>query len=170
MQEVWKQIPDFNGKYEVSNLGRVRSYFYGKSPRLRSLSNLHGYKGVVLCRNKKEHLRLVHRLVAQAFIPNPENKSDVNHIDGDKTNNCVKNLEWCTPHENNIHARDTLGHDFATGRRGKGIPVRCIETGVIYPTASDAARAYNKNLSSVSALLRHPKRYKTVAGLHWEYA
>lgn len=113
MQEVWKDIPEYEGLYQVSNKGRVRSLdhetFNGKyvcnykgKERIQSVA--HGYYAVTLCKRGVQHFHFVHRLVASAFLPNPQKLPDVNHIDANKLNNCVSNLEWCTPLENNRHA------------------------------------------------------------------
>ena len=112
-QEQWKQIKEFNGEYEVSNLGRVRSMkrYYGMvgriMPQTRQPSGRGGkltYFAVMLHMNNKSYCRKVHRLVAEAFIPNPDNLPQINHKDGCKTNNHVSNLEWCTAKENTRHA------------------------------------------------------------------
>ena len=112
-QEQWKQIKEFNGEYEVSNLGRVRSMkrYYGMvgriMPQTRQPSGRGGkltYFAVMLSKNNKSYCRKVHRLVAEAFIPNPDNLPQINHKDGCKTNNHVSNLEWCTAKENTRHA------------------------------------------------------------------
>jgi hypothetical protein len=110
MQEIWKSIEGFEGLYEVSNLGNVRSlprtvknrYFPGKNRSLTSQKT--GYKAVTLTGKGKRITDYVHRLVAKAFIANPENKPAINHIDSDRTNNNVMNLEWCTFQENIDHA------------------------------------------------------------------
>jgi hypothetical protein len=100
MQEVWKDIPGHEGYYQVSNFGRVRRCYILK-PEIREIKNT-GYAQTRIFIQKKKYA--VHRLVAEAFIPNPKNKPQVNHIDGNPQNNHYKNLEWCTPLENARHA------------------------------------------------------------------
>lgn len=115
--EVWKDIVGYEGKYQVSNLGYIKSLemwtgdkYIKRDKILRgSLSN-NGYLYVSLCKGGKAKKYKVNRLVAQAFIENPYNLPITNHIDGDKTNNCVDNLEWTTQSEN-------LKHAYRTGLR-----------------------------------------------------
>lgn len=97
--EVWITINEFP-KYEISNFGRVKN---NKNRILKIGTHRDGYKQVCLRKNKKSYTRKIHRLVAIAFIPNPENKPVVNHIDEDRTNNQVENLEWMTVKENNLY-------------------------------------------------------------------
>lgn len=102
MEEIWKTIVGFEGKNEVSNLGRVRSLTKNKLMTISMRGN-EPYPFVQLQYNGRPRPYRIHRLVAEAFIPNPDKKPCVNHIDFDKTNNCVNNLEWVTYSENTCH-------------------------------------------------------------------
>ena len=111
-KEIWKDIEGYEGKYQVSNLGRVRSLLNIRGNKreipkiLKGYLDRYGYLLVRLYKNSKPKPLLVHRLVAKDFIPNPKNKSQVNHINGIKTDNRVRNLEWDTAKENTRHAFD----------------------------------------------------------------
>lgn len=97
--EIWKDIPGYEGKYQVSNLGNVLSLNYeGRNIKqlLKPRAQHTGYLRVGLSNNGQTKDYLIHKLVATVFINNPYNYKEVNHIDEDKTNNCVSNLEWCT--------------------------------------------------------------------------
>lgn len=100
-KEIWKPILNYEGLYEVSNWGRIKSFKFGKERILKPGTNKYGYLIVILCKNGKVKHFYVHRLVAEAFIPNPHNYPCVNHKDECKTNNNVNNLEWCTYTYNN---------------------------------------------------------------------
>ena len=105
-QEQWKPIDGTDGKYEVSNLGHVRTN--GQRPGLLTLTKQKsGYRYAMIEIDGKSCNRRVHRLVAQHFLPNPDNMKEVNHIDGNKGNNHVSNLEWCTRSQNVKHSFDT---------------------------------------------------------------
>lgn len=145
MEEIWKDVIGYEGLYQVSNLGRVKSldrYYIGvwKTPVkmngiiLNPKFHKH-YLHVNISVNGNLKRFSIHRLVAIAFIPNHENKPFVNHKDGNKLNNCVSNLEWCTPKENDIHASamglkafgerngyHKLTNDLVKEIRGKYIP------------------------------------------------
>lgn len=154
MEEIWKDITGYEGYFQVSNLGNFRSLdriikyktngtrvYPGKS--LLTEIIVEGYARIVLMKNAIKHRYMCHRLVAQEFIPNPENKPFVNHINGIKSDNRVENLEWCTQSENEIHSFSTLGNTMS----GKTYPkkVKCIETGVEYPSMLQAVRALGDN-------------------------
>ena len=110
MNEQWKDVKGFEGAYQVSNFGRVKSLggWRGSAKRKERILAIHltkdGYARVRLQHNGKDVTARVHRLVAEAFIENPKNKETVNHIDGDKTNNNVLNLEWTDRSEQMVHA------------------------------------------------------------------
>ena len=95
MEEIWCPIKGYEGLYDVSDQGRVRSLKFGKERILKQLRTPKGYLLVGLRKNRERKMCKVHRLVAQAFIPNPDNLPEVNHKDEDKENNSVQNLEWC---------------------------------------------------------------------------
>lgn len=120
MQEIWKPVKDFEGLYEVSNMGNVRSLNYrctGEIKILKPGKDKRGYLKVNLYKSSKYSSKRVHRLVATAFIPNLDNKTQVNHIDGNKQNNTVSNLEWCTNSENMQHAWRTGLRNEETKRK-----------------------------------------------------
>lgn len=137
--EEWRDVVGFEGQYKVSNYGRVLSVSRivnsGPHGGKRKTENVllkkritpKGYERVYLNDKGRTRFLFVHRLVAIAFIPNPENKLQVNHIDGVKTNNHVENLEWCTNSENQLHAY-RIGLNRVTGRAGrKKVPVEMID-------------------------------------------
>ena len=102
---VWKPIDNFEDLYVISSTGRVRRIGpYGRGQDLKIQVGKRGYPTVGLLRSQKQSAKTIHRLLAKAFIPNPENKREVNHKNGIKTDNRLENLEWTTPKENSQHA------------------------------------------------------------------
>ncbi len=118
-QVIWKPVKGYEDRYEVSNIGQIRSSdmyvncAYGKriyKGRIKATRpNNRGYITVALCVDNKTTTHLVHRLVAEAFVPNEYGKPQVNHIDGDKSNNTAANLEWVTDNENKVHSSVDVG-------------------------------------------------------------
>jgi hypothetical protein len=131
--EIWKDVPGYAGQYQVSNTGKVRNAKRGRE--LKPHTQGSGYKQTMLSVNGKRSHPLVHRLVAAAFIPNPENKPQINHKNGNKSDNRADNLEWCTMSENLQHRHKVLGQ---VGTRST--PVTCVETGKTYQSMKAAAQ------------------------------
>ena len=148
MNERWKDIPGYVGLYRVSDQGRVYSENAGTIVRDARVGA--GYRGVGLSVLGVRKNFYVHRLVAEAFLKNPENKADVNHKDGDKTNNAASNLEWVTRAENNLHSRRVLKHWTGPPKR----PVVCIETGKVYDCAKSAAADIGASRSGIDLVCR----------------
>ena len=156
-----KAIKGYEGHYTVTDTGKVYSIKYGSKIMKPKMTNI-GYPVVRLSKDGVGRTWCIHRLVAENFIPNPENKKTVNHISGDRCDNRVENLEWATYTENNHHALYVLGNIDKMSK-----PVECIETGVIYPSISEAARQLHLSDSKISLVCRG-KRNKT-GGYHWRY-
>ena len=101
IEEKWKDVKDYEGHYQVSDYGRVKSVKFVKERILKPFRDKDGYLTVNLCKNHKIKYCRIHRLVAQSFIPNPQNLPEINHKNEDKTDNKVDNLEWCDAKYNN---------------------------------------------------------------------
>lgn len=171
--EEWRTVSE-DSNYIVSNTGRVRRVGSNKDHSLKSKGE-NGYLSVDLYSNGKRKIRRVHRLVAKEFIPNPNNKPQVNHKDGNRQNNNVDNLEWVTGKENCQHAwknglvRPSYGmlgkKNPNGGRHGK--PFIIIETGERFRTAKECAEKINGNYRHINDCLRG--RQVTHRGYHFEY-
>lgn len=159
--EIWKEIPGYAGLYQVSNLGRVKSFKnqYGHGVRiLNGERTKSGYIQVSL--NRKRYK--VHRLVAMAFISNPNGWPQINHKNEIKTDNRVENLEWCTGKYN-------VNYGTAIERRSKkrGKPVMCVETGDVFDSCNAAGRELNLDFSHIAKCCRGElKQHK---GLHFVF-
>lgn len=174
MQEVWKAIDGFNGVYEVSNLGRVRSYHARRKLTdnyyiLKPIKHENGYLAYELYYSKHKKKRfLAHRLVAMAFIPNPNNYPHVNHKDEDKTNNTVDNLEWCTPMYNNHYGTLRLRQSIA-----KSIPVEQYTADgrflARYCSVKVAAELLHFSGPGIARACRNEAKYNLAYGYRWQY-
>lgn len=172
MKEIWKTISDFNN-YEVSNLGNIRNITTGKV--LKSSDNGRGYLKVILYQNNKKYTKKIHRLVAEAFLENPENLPQINHIDECKTNNSIENLEWCSCIYNNNYgtrnerASKTLKKSRLSNQNPMAKRVKCVETAEVFECTADAARKYNLRINSVSNAANPNHTQKTAGGYTWCY-
>jgi hypothetical protein len=173
-EEIWKDIPEYEGYYQVSNYGNFKSLnrivkykqnktriYPGKLLLVEPTKD--NYRRIVLMKNGIKTRYMCHRLVASAFIPNIENKPCINHKDGNKSNNRVDNLEWCTPSENMKHAVQTgllKGHYI----NSNNIKLKCVETGIEYASIKDASRQLNIN---DNYLWKCVHKQKICKGLHF---
>lgn len=185
MTEKWKDIKDYEGLYQVSNLGNVKSLdrkivgkdkiekpYYGRvlSFLYSKQTKKHPLKRccVELWKDGSRKRAFVHRLVACAFIENPNNKPQVNHIDGNPLNNCVENLEWVTNSENVKHA-------YANGLINPSNETPVVGTNKLtrekyfFKSVADAAKAFDVTPGSIRAVLKGYGRSKSSCGCTWEY-
>lgn len=178
MSELWKDIPGYEGLYQVSNTGKIKSLNYlntKKEHLLKQSLTYDGYPKLALSKNGKKTNFDVHILVAKAFVHNPANKSQVNHIDGNKLNNNASNLEWCTPKENTNHAikaglRQASNIKYTHGKEHHGSkPVLQYDLDgnliKVWDCFSDAARFYNCNPASIVNCTKG--RIQTIRGYVW---
>lgn len=166
MKEQWKDIKDYEGEYQISNLGRIKSLkrrtpFY-ITPHSNSCIKDKGYYKVLLYKHGVPSNYYVHRLVAEHFIPNPNNKSEVNHIDFNKANNTTSNLEWVDRVENVRHLYKSNNQTAF-----KRSTVKCLETGAIYRSIADAARATEIKSVNIRAASDPSAPNATAGGYHW---
>lgn len=184
MSEIWKDIPGFEGLYQVSDLGRVKSlpkqiwngkgYYISKEKILRPNTLAKGYFQVELKRNKQRCSLQVHRLVAMAFIenPDPEDLIQVNHLNGNKQDNRVENLEWSNNRLNQKHAW-AIGLQKVSGKAGR--PKRKVRLyndseSMVFDCVADAARFLNqKNTANIQKVLHKRPHYYTIKGYKAEY-
>lgn len=149
----WALIPGYAGRYEVSDSGEVRNLERNK--RLKPHNTGNGYQQVVLQMNGARSYMSIHRLVASAFIPNPEGLPQVNHKNGDKADNRVANLEWCTMSENIRHRYRVLGQEHK-GRK----KVICLDTGEVFESIKAAALATGEQRTGILECC-HGRQQKT---------
>ena len=158
--EIYKDIEGYEGLYQVSNLGNVKSLGNDKKRKekiLKPNKNNRGYLYVGLYKDGKVK-HYIHRLVAQAFLQNPNNLPEINHKDEDKTNNHVTNLEWCD-RKYNIN--------YGTLKEKLSKPVICIETGKIYPSTMEVQRQLGYFQTYIASVCNGKR--KTAYKFHWCY-
>ena len=192
--EVWKDIVGYEGLYQVSNMGRVRSLerivkhsIKGKLSRRKGemmklyLAKKSGYKQVRLSKEGKAKTLNIHRLVAEAFLPNPENKREVDHINTVATDNRVCNLRWTTRTENNnneltckhrsLAMKGRILSEEQVMRMRKNSPfktkVMCIETGIIYESAMEAYRQTGIRQCNINHCCNGKRKH--AGGYSWKY-
>ena len=158
MKEIWKSIKGYEGLYEVSNFGKIKSL--KKKIILKQFKNTNGYFRVKLWKNKKSKQFLVHKLVAESFILNINNFPFINHIDENKENNCANNLEWCTAKYN---------CNYGTRNLRLSSPVICIELNKTYNSIKEASKDLNIQQAHISGCCAKRKHYITAGGYHWQY-
>lgn len=167
MEEIWKPIPGYEGYYEASSLGRIRSldrrvkctgkrgvfYMRKKGMIVKPEIDKGGYYQTSLSKDGEDHTKGTHVWVAMAHIPNPDNLPQVNHKDGNKQNNNIDNLEWCDASYNHLHAIETglIKLDVTRFNAWKGadaisIRIKCEDTGELFASISDACRRLGKYL------------------------
>ena len=159
MNEIWKDIQGFEGLYQISNLGRIKSFRQWKRAScpaefiLKNSVASNGYFMVTLYKDTKRKKFLVHRLVADAFIPNPQNLPHINHKDENPLNNSADNLEWCTPQYNNCYGTARFRAMITTGKPLK----QCLINGqwlATYATTTVASEITGISKKEISACLR----------------
>lgn len=166
MTEIWKDIPNYNGKYQISSLGRVRSFKQWHNSSIHFLiphKTNKGYLVVSLSKNSVVRNISIHRLVAEAFIPNPKNLPQVNHLNEDKTDNRIENLEWCDNSYNLNYGTRTIRQSLKCSK-----PVLCVETNIIYKSISEASRL-NPPIRQGNITLCCQGKNGTAGGYHWKY-
>ena len=151
-----RDIKGYEGIYAITSCGKV--YSYRRKKFLKTQKQKTGYLMVLLQKDNKIKNCYVHRLVAEAYLPNPNNYSDVNHKNELKTDNRVDNLEWCT-HSYNLNYGTRMSHCYKA--------VYCVELNKTFNSIKEAAQAFNLSYTNLSSCLNG--RLKTFAGYHWKY-
>lgn len=167
MKEEWRDVVGYEGKYIISNYGNLaRVHKYTPTSLKEPSTDEDGYLRAKLHDKNSTKYIGIHKLVAQAFIPNPENKPQVNHINGDKTDNRVNNLEWVTASENNYHKFKVLDPKSYHKRRKA---VKCEELDRVFESVSAASEELNIHRCDIRNVANGRSHHITAGGFHWKY-
>ena len=166
--DKWKAIAGYEGLYEVSDLGRVKSLKYGKERILKPRKHTNGYLHVCLYKDGKVEQPKIHRLVADAFIPNPNNLETVNHKDEVKTNNTVTNLEWMSIKDNNNYGTRNKRVGEALSKQVKMFDKKTGELLAIFSSIHEAWRVTGIHKSNISKCCLG--KQKSAGGYIWKYS
>ena len=167
MTENWKAIAGYEGLYEVSDLGRVKSLWYGKEKILKPRETHGGYLHVCLCKDGKVEQPKIHRLVAEAFIPNPNNLETVNHKDEVKTNNVASNLEWMSVKDNINYGTHNKRVAESLSKQVQMLDKYTCELLATFPSTHEAKRVTGINQGHISSCCIG--RRKSAGGYVWRY-
>ena len=166
MDEIWRDIEGYEGLYQISNKGRVKRLYKASERILKPGWMTGGYLFVVLCKNGNQSNQRIHRLVAKAFLPNPENKPQVNHRDENKKNNRVENLEWAT-------AKENLNFGTRNERAGYSLSRPILQYSksgefiIEWPGAHEVERVLGINNANIIACCKG--KLKSSGGFIWKY-
>lgn len=169
--EIWMTLKDFPN-YEISTAGQVKSYIHKKPVILSQYINKAGYATICLTYMGKRYFRYVHRLVAQTFIPNPENFSQINHINEVKCDNRINNIEWCTPYYNTHYGsrNERIGLSSTGRKRQKHSILQLTKNDEVVNMFSSAGEAERKTGFHHSSILKCCKgEVHSVGGFKWKY-
>ena len=170
-KEYWKPVVGYEGHYQVSNFGRVKSIKFGKERILKPGTNKYGYLLVMLCKDGKVKGFTVHRLVAEAFLPNPHNYPCVNHKDENKQNNNVSNLEWCSAQYNNTYGTriERVAEKTTNGKCSKPVLQFDLNGNLIkeWKSINECGRKNGFNKGGICKCCQG--KQKTYKGFLWEY-
>ena len=177
VKEIWKDVVGYEGLYKVSNTGKIyakqrmikrktrwgnEAYCMIEEHKISFFKKQNGYLSTNLFKNGEQHKCYIHRIVAEAFIENPQNKDEVNHKDFNKENNNVENLEWCSRAENHKHALEKY-KSFSNGKK-----IICIETGEVYKNSIEAGKKTCISPANIRMAISEKTKNHSAGGYHWK--